>query len=74
MIKLHARVTKEIEITEEQAERLKNYIDGRLEHNSIEDILAEFRSGVDNGGWDFGYIPSAWIENDLGVASEDIDL
>ena len=76
MIKLHARVTKEIEITEEQAERLNNYLDGTLENNYIEDILEMFTNGVDPGNYENGYIPGPWLTADLQreYSAIDIDL
>ena len=65
MIKLHARVTREIVITKEQAERLVNYLCNSSDHKEINDILDKFIDGVDNGGYENGYIPCSWIENDL---------
>lgn len=65
MIKLHARVTKEIKITEDQAERLVNYLCDSSEHNEIDDILEQFLDGVDAGNYEFGYIPYSWVADDL---------
>lgn len=64
-IKIHARVTKEIEITEEQAERLVNKLCGCFEHSEIDDILKEFKNDINPGNYEAGYIPEAWIYEDL---------
>ena len=63
-VKLHARVTKEIEVTYEQAERLYNLLSGCVEHCDIEDILEEFREDA-NGYYEAGYIPTEWARADL---------
>ena len=63
--KLHARVTKEIEVTEEQMERFCNYLCGCCEHNNIDDIRKAFLTATDSGDYEKGYIPQAWIEADL---------
>ena len=65
MIKIHARVTKEIEITEEQAERLVNNLCGCVEHSDIQDILEMFMDGVESGDYENGYIPESWLHADL---------
>ncbi len=65
-MKIHARVTKEIEITDEQAERLNNYLDGCVEHNEIKDILELFQSDVNSGEYEgTSYIPVAWLIEDM---------
>ena len=65
MIKIHARVTKEIEITEEQAERIVNYLCKNSENNNIDDILKEFVKDVDCGNYETGYVPDCWLWEDL---------
>lgn len=64
-IKLHARVTKEIEITREQAERLVNHMCGCLENNDINDIRKRFLDGIESGNYEYGYIPLEWLLEDL---------
>lgn len=68
MIKLHARVTKEIEISEEQAERLKMFLKDEITRFEIKDILDKFISSTeyDNGG----YIPQEWLQDDLGLSNK----
>lgn len=63
--KLHARVTKEIEVTEEQMERLCNYLCGNTENCNISDIIEAFLEGIDSGGYEGGYIPQPWIQADF---------
>lgn len=65
MVKIHARVTKEIEITEEQAERIANYLCKSSENNDIDDILDEFVQNVYCGYYEAGYIPAEWLWEDL---------
>ena len=72
MIKLHARVTREIEVTEEQAERLLDALLGRVDDPELEDITEMFTEGI-NCGDDYlpGVIPYDWVIEDLkGIASE----
>lgn len=72
MIKLHARVTKEIEITEEQAERIVNYLCGNVENCEFNDVRRQFTEGIDSGDYESGYIPFEWLVEDLGKASMEI--
>lgn len=72
-IKLHARVTKEIEITAEQITELVNYI--RTGNGNIESIRNMFTDGIKSGNYEKGYIPSNWLEADLDIdVCDDIDL
>lgn len=75
-IKLHARVTREIEITEDEAKKIKDYLNGNIKQQEIADICWKFLEGVDSGYYDdAGYIPSEWLEADLGLdGAEDVDL
>lgn len=63
--KLHARVTKEIEVTQEQMERLCNYLCGSTENCDIADIKEAFLKGTDSGNYEKGYIPQNWIQADF---------
>ena len=81
--RLHARVTKEIELTQDQAERMRNYVNGCVEHAEIDDIKEMFTNGIDPGNYESGYIPFEWICEDLQIGEfeyddpcrcEDIDL
>ena len=76
MIKIHARVTKEISITEEQAQRL--ILRAKGEEVDISDITGMFRYGIDSGLYEEGYIPLEWLELDLHTVfmrdAQDIDL
>lgn len=65
MIKLHARVTREIEITEEQAERIVNYLCGCVAHCEFDDVLRKFIKGIESGDYENGYIPFEWLAEDL---------
>lgn len=64
-IKIHARVTREIEITQEQAERLVNMLCGSLENHDISDIKKMFTDGIDAGNYEAGYAPADWFIADL---------
>lgn len=64
--KLHARIAREIEVTEEQMERLCNHICASSEHDEIDDIKEAFIDGITSGDYDdVGYIPHDWIEEDF---------
>lgn len=73
MIKIHARVTREITITDEQAKRLAQYLDMedlgsgyQGDEVNIDDILDAFTIGIDAGNYDdAGYIPGEWLADDL---------
>ncbi len=64
-IAIHARVTKEIMITEEQAEHLVNLLCNSSENNDSDDILKTFMDGINPGGYENGYIPTDWLYADL---------
>ena len=64
-IKLHARITREIEITYEQAESLFNYLSGAAENNSISSVIEQFANDAEPGNYETGYIPYSWLESDL---------
>ncbi|MBP3783833.1 MAG: hypothetical protein J6I68_11360 [Butyrivibrio sp.] len=70
-LKLHARVTKEIEVTEEQMERLCNFLCGSTENCDVTDIKEAFLKGVDSGNYEAGYIPQAWIQVDFERLGDD---
>ena len=63
--KLHARVTREIEATEDQIERLYNLLTGSIEHNEIDDIRTMFTDGVDAGYYEKGVLPIEWAMADI---------
>ena len=72
--RLHARVTKEIELTEIQAERLRNYINGCVEHAEIDDIKEMFTSdSTMEDEYELGYIPFKWICEDLQIGIFEYD-
>lgn len=65
-IKLHARVTREIEVTLEQAEKLVNYLCYSSENNDVSEITELFTEGINSGDYDdAGYIPNEWLIADL---------
>ena len=64
-IKIHARVTREIEIDRSQLERLINYLNGCVEHSEIEDIKEMFTNGINPGNYENGYIPEEWLKADF---------
>lgn len=64
MIKIHAMVTKEIEITEEQAGRIIDYLCD-YSNCHLKDIQDKFCEGVDSGDYVKGYIPGYWLHADL---------
>ena len=70
-LKLHARVTKEIEVTEEQMERICNFLCGSTENCDISDIKKAFLKGIDSGNYEEGYIPQAWIQVDFERLGDD---
>ncbi len=63
--KLHARVTKEIDVTREQLEKLCNHYCGCVEHANIDDIVELFVEGESSGGYEAGYIPYEWAKTDI---------
>lgn len=65
MVKLHARVTREIEVTEEQANRLLDALLGKEEDPELEDITELFTEGIESGNYEMGYIPFEWAIADL---------
>ena len=72
--RLHARVTKEIELTQDQAERLRNYVNGCIEHAEIDDIKEMFTAdSTMEDGYELGYIPFEWICNDLQIGVFEYD-
>lgn len=70
-LKLHARVTKEIEVTEEQMERLCNFLCGSTENCDVTDIKESFLKGIDSGNYEAGYIPQDWIQADFEQLGDD---
>lgn len=73
--RLHARVTKEIELTQDQAERLRNYIEGCVEHSDIEDIKELFIADTSmEDEYELGYIPFEWICEDLQIGVFEWDM
>ena len=73
MPKLHARVTKEIEITYEQAERLiHDLCRGSTGTKNISDIINMFNDDVDSGYYENGYIPGPWLEEDIQSFPEEL--
>ena len=64
-VKLHARVTREIEISRKDAERLVNYLSGCNENCDTTIITTAFTEGVDSGSYEEGYIPYEWLSADL---------
>lgn len=64
-IKIHARVTKEIELSEEQAESLVNLLCDCTENNNVDDVLKMFTDGITSGNYEKGYVPGAWLYEDL---------
>ena len=72
--RLHARVTKEIELTQDQAERLRNYVNGCIEHAEIDDIKEMFTAdSTMEDSYELGYIPFEWICNDLQIGVFEYD-
>ena len=63
--RLHARVTREIEVSEDQMERLYNLLTGATEHNEIDDIRKAFTDGIDAGYYEKGILPLEWAMTDL---------
>lgn len=64
-LKLHARVTKEIEVSYEDVEKIVNYLCGSSENTDISNVTNEFTKGVDSGSYESGYIPVPWLTADL---------
>ena len=65
MITIHARVTREVKITEEQAEHLVNLLCNSSENKETTDIIKMFTDGIDSGDYEAGYIPVCWLYHDL---------
>ncbi len=79
-IKVHARVTREIEVTVAEANILMGLARGSLdetEKTEARKVLAKFPEGIDSGNYETGYIPADWLQADLGTVSSyfaDVDL
>lgn len=79
-IKVHARVTREIEVTIAEANILIGLAIGSLdesEEKAAEAILSRFTDGINSGSYEKGYVPSTWLEADLNIKSNsfsDIEL
>lgn len=72
-LKLHARVTKEIEISYEDAEKLVNYLCESTENNDISGIIEQFQKSTTPGNYESGYIPEPWLTEDLTHGLADIE-
>ena len=46
-------------------ERLCNHLCGYVENSGIDDILYTFTDGIDSGDYEYGYIPTAWLQADI---------
>lgn len=65
-VKLHARVTREIEVTQEQAEALAEYLRTGERSDAAAEAVAKFTEGISAGSYDdVGYIPGEWLMQDL---------
>ncbi len=79
-IKVHARVTREIEVTTAEANLLLGLSRGSLDEAEEEEarkVLARFTEGIDAGNYEAGYIPAEWLSADLNTESQylrDVDL
>ena len=79
-IKVHARITREIEITVAEANLLAGLSRGSLdesEETEAKKLLKKFTVGIESGNYEAGYIPADWLEADLNTQSgyfKDIDL
>lgn len=62
--KLHARVTKEIEVTKSELNNLIEYLN-KKNLSGNEEICNRFKEGINSGGYDEGYIPNEWLMVDL---------
>ena len=67
---VHARVTRAVEVTAEEAAKLAEWAspDGGVPESEIAPLLERFTEGADSGGYEPGYIPGAWLEADLSAA------
>lgn len=79
-VKLHARVTREAEFTEEEAELIAKLARGSCtdeEEKKAEELLHRFEESGDSGGYEAGYIPADWLCADLNTVPQyigDVDL
>ncbi len=71
--KIHARVTREIKVSEEEAKVLLRYAGHEnCDEAHAKSILARFLEGIYAGSYETGYIPDSWLEDDLAeLVSED---
>lgn len=69
-MKIHARVTREVEISEEEMMLLiKASLNGEdnlttEETKQLSLITDKIVDGINPGGYEFGYIPGSWLEAD----------
>lgn len=79
-IKVHARVTREIEVTVAEANLLLGLARDSLddaERKEAKKIAARFTQGINAGNYENGYIPADWLCEDLHTQSlylTDIEL
>ena len=79
-IKVHARVTREIEVTALEANILIGLSRGSLDDSykaKAQEVLSRFTEGISSGNYEAGYIPADWLQADLNIISNyfsDIDL
>ena len=72
MIRIHASVSKEIEVTKEQAQRLIAKLKGK--DVDISDIEKAFYESDCSGTYEgTSYIPLDWLEYDLDKAGIELD-
>ena len=84
-MKIHARITKEIDVTEEEMKVIVKASNSN-EHSLNEDEKLIFNNirnkligDIDSGNYESGYIPGEWICSDAGsltdgFSCEDIEL
>lgn len=78
-IKIHLRVTKEVEVTMEEArllaEKGNEKIGGIVDEKALNDLLSRISKETGADSYAESYIPAPWLTADTGLACRnDIDI
>ena len=79
MPRIHARVTREIEVTNEEAAAIERVVSGSCTEEDkalAGKVLSRLTEGIDSGSYEAGYVPGSWLSEDLSSDSSlnDIEL
>ena len=79
-VTLHARVTVGIKVSRKEADLVVALANGSIaeeDRSKAEAVLGRFTEGADAMGYESGYVPSEWLNEDTGseiTGTDGIDL